>query len=698
MSVGAVTSRPGGRAAAARPLLVTGALVLIVMSMVLPIPASFLDAGIALSIATATLILVMASLVDKPTDFQAFPVLLLVSLFMRLSLNVSSTRLILTQGHTGPDAAGDVISGFSEFVAGGSLLVGVTVFAVISVVNFMVITKGSGRMAEVAARFALDSLPGKQLAIDADLNAGSIDHEEAKARRVRDQREISFFGSLDGASKFVKGDAVAGILITLINLFIGLAVGLLAHGLPLSEALTTYSHLTIGDGLVSQIPALITSMAAALLLSRGGATDTTADLISQQLLSNWRVPAIVAAGMVILSLVPGMPKLLFLSIAATLGFLAWRTRRRAAQPEPAEQTSPAERGPAPAPRIGDMLDMDEIAVEIGPDLVMAALDEGRGLGARILNLRSHFARSYGLILPEVRITDAAGLSGADYQIKLHGVIRGRGTLRAFGALALGDDAGVSGLVGERVKEPVYGSPAVWIGVEDQDHAAIMGATVVTPMEVLSTHLMEVVKSNLSALMTMSAMQKLIAELKNLSDTARAEANQRYFDAMIPDKVAPELLLAVLRALLDERISIRNLPLILDAVHEFRAATQPDAVYELVRKRLRGQITEALGRDGEIGILQLHPVWETEFTRAEAEMSRGGAGPMSPVIARRVTEAVRQALTSARFEREPVLAVPDHRRRLIRAMLGQAGVAVTVLGFDEIDPAARVRLAGTVEAA
>ena len=324
-AVSAVSGRIG---ASGKPLVITGALVLVVMSMVIPIPAALLDVGIALSIATATLILVMASVVTRPTDFQAFPVMLLISLLIRLSLNVSSTRLILTEGHTGPDAAGEVISGFSEFVAGGSLMVGITVFAVISIVNFMVITKGSGRMAEVSARFALDSLPGKQLAIDGDLNSGAIAHDEAKRRRLQDQREISFYGSLDGASKFVKGDAIAGLLITAVNFFVGLGVGLIAHGMPASEALSTYSQLTIGDGLVSQVPALITSMAAALLLSRGGATETTAGLMSTEFVRSWQPAAMVAAAMVVISLVPGMPKPLFLGIAAGMGFMAWRIAQK----------------------------------------------------------------------------------------------------------------------------------------------------------------------------------------------------------------------------------------------------------------------------------------------------------------------------------------------------------------------------------
>ena len=317
-----------GIAASAKPLVITGALVLVVMSMVIPIPAALLDLGIALSIATAMLILVMASVVSKPTDFQAFPVMLLLSLLIRLSLNVSSTRLILTEGHTGPDAAGEVISGFAQFVAGGSLMGGITVFAVISIVNFMVITKGSGRMAEVSARFALDSLPGKQLAIDGDLNSGAITHDEAKRRRLQDGREISFYGSLDGASKFVKGDAVAGLLITAFNFFVGLGVGLITHGMPAAEALSTYSQLTIGDGLVSQVPALITSMAAALLLSRGGSTESTADLLSQQLAQNWHAPALAAGAMAVLGFVPWMPRLIFLSIAAVAGWFAWRSATR----------------------------------------------------------------------------------------------------------------------------------------------------------------------------------------------------------------------------------------------------------------------------------------------------------------------------------------------------------------------------------
>ena len=677
-------------------VLVTGGLVLIVMSMVIPLPPAILDFGFALSIAAATLILVMASLVDRPTDFQAFPMLLLVTLVIRLSLNVSSTRLILTQGQTGPEAAGHIINGFASFVAGGSLMVGITVFAVISIVNFVVITKGSGRMAEVAARFALDSLPGKQLAIDADLNAGAIDHQEAKARRLRDQQEINFFGSLDGASKFVKGDAVAGIVITLVNLLVGLGIGVVAHGMPVGEAMATYSHLTIGDGLVGQIPAVITSMAAALLLSRGGATETTARLLSSQLIRSWQPAAVVGAAMLLMSFVPGMPRLLFLAIAGALAFSAWRLYRKGilpVLPEPAAET-PA---PRPAARIGDVLDTDEISVEIGSDLVLIALDQARGLGSRVTNLRIHIARAYGLILPDVRITDTDDLHPGDYQIRIHGVVRGRGSLRPGAILALGPDHVLQGLAGDAVREPVYLSPARWIDRNAQDDAATRGATVVTPMEVLSTHLMEVVKANLSALLTLGAMQRQIEELKTLSDSARAERNRRYFDGMIPDKVSPETLLAVLRALLDEKVSIRNLPLIVDAMAEFRGIESIETLYELVRKRLRGPITQQYSDPaGGISALQLHPAWEAEFVRADSETGRTGGGAMTPALSRKLLEAARRALAAVEPALQTVLVAPDHRRRMLRAVLGSNGIAIPVLGLEEIDPGAELRLVGTIE--
>ena len=696
----AANAKRAGAARASSGLIVTAGLVMIVISLVIPLPARALDVGIAISIASATLLLVMASLVDKPTDFQAFPLLLLITLVIRLALNVSSTRLILTEGHSGSEAAGQVISGFAEFVAGGSILVGLTVFAVISVVNFMVITKGSGRMAEVSARFALDSLPGKQLAIDSDLSSGAIDHEEAKRRRIQEQREISFFGSLDGASKFVKGDAMAGLVITLINLIIGLTIGIVVHGLPIGEAVETYSKLTIGDGLVTQVPALITSMAAALLLSRGGATDATPQLLTRQMMQNWQGPAVVAGTMVVLSFVPGMPRLLFLALAGVMGFVAWRVHRRPPEvPMPVISAAAEEAAQRPAARIGDVLDTDDISVEIGTDLIVTALDQARGLGTRINNLRIHIARSFGLILPDVRITDTDELPPQDYVIRIHGVIRGRGTLRPNDVLALGPDSVLDAIGGLPVREPVYASPARWISRDMQDEAATDGATVVTPMEVLSTHLMEVVKANLPVLLTQSAMQRQLDELKTLSDPTRADRYRKYFESMIPDKVTPELLLAILRGLLEEKISIRNLPLIVDAISEFRNIDSIETVYELVRKRLRGQITQQFSDEaGRISIIQLHPAWEAEFVRSDAETGRAGGGALTPTLSRKLLDSARKALAISEPMAQPVIAAPDHRRRMVKSVLSSNGLAVPVIGLEEIDPSAELRLVGTIEAA
>ncbi|MFD1796703.1 flagellar biosynthesis protein FlhA [Paracoccus aurantiacus] len=684
-------------AGALRGTMITSGLVIIVLTMVIPIPASLLDFGIAVSIASATMILVMASTVEKPTDFQAFPVLLLVSLIIRLSLNVSSTRLILTEGHTGEGAAGHVISGFSQFVAGGSLMVGLTIFAVISAVNFIVITKGAGRMAEVSARFALDSLPGKQLAIDGDLNCGAIDHAEARRRRENDQREISFFGSLDGASKFVKGDAVAGILITLINLLVGIAMGVIAHDLSIGTALQNYSRLSIGDGLVSQVPSLITSMAAALLLSRGGATEETSSLILGQAAQDWRAPAVVCGAMVLMAFVPGMPKLLFLLLASALAFAAWRIYRKksveCARPEPAPVVEPAQ-----PRRIGDDLDMDDIAVEIGDDLVMDALDAGRGLAARIGNLRTHIARNFGIILPEVRITDDSNCAANAYVIRVHGVVRGRGTLESGRLMALGSTEVLDLMPGAIMREPVFGTQAKWVEQDQQEDAVLAGATVVTPMEVLSTHLMEVVKSSLSELLTLTALQRLIAELKEMSDPSRAKAYQAYFDNMIPEKISPELLLAVLRQMLDEGLSIRNLPLIVDAVHECRAAGSPDAVFEAIRRRLRGQITQRMaGPSGQLNIVQLHPAWEAEFVAAEDGAGRGHNGAPLVDLSRKLVARVRTQLAGLDLQEDPVIAAPDHRRRQLRDILSAHGLPVPVLGLADIDPAADINLLGTIEA-
>jgi len=501
-------------------VLLALALMAIIVMMILPVPSWMLDVGLAVSFALAILIFTITLFIERPLDFSAFPTILLASLMLRLSLNVSSTKLIIGQGHTGTDAAGGVIEGFASFVMGGSVFLGLVVFGVLLIVNFMVITKGAARMAEVGARFALDAMPGKQMAIDSDMSAGAIDHSEARERREREQQETTFFGSLDGASKFVKGDAVAGLLITLLNLVMGLIMGVVVHDMPLATAFETYTILTVGDGLVTQIPAVIISIASALLLARGGSTGATDLALAAQLGRHPAAMGTVAVLMVLFALIPGLPFVPFMIGGIGLGATAIIShgRSKARSSDESKPNAISERMPEKS--LGDILELDDIHVEFAPDLVNLVLDPGTGLDARIVNMRTHVATQYGLILPEIRLTDDPSLDSGSYLIRVQGVEQGNARLRTDHVLLL-DPANIADLpMGEAVKEPVYGAPARWISIQNQDDVALSGATIVAPAEVLATHLLEVIRRNLSRLLTMKAMRKLLDEMVNLSNPAR----------------------------------------------------------------------------------------------------------------------------------------------------------------------------------
>ena len=681
-------------------ILLTLALMAIIVMMILPMPSAVLDVGLALSFSIAILMFTVTLFIERPLDFSAFPTILLASLMLRLSLNVSSTKLIIGQGHTGTDAAGHVIEGFAMFVMGGNLLVGFVVFCVILIVNFVVITKGAGRMAEVGARFALDAMPGKQLAIDADVAAGAIDHAEAKIRRELEQSETTFFGSLDGASKFVKGDAVAGLLITLLNLIVGLIIGVSVHGLSIGKAFETYAILTVGDALVSQIPAVIVSIAAALLLARGGAKGATDLAILSQLGRHPAALTTVAVLMGLFALVPGMPFLPFIAGAGVLGWAAWRVDRTLTSNAAAERA--AQQAPAPAPQgklLGDLLDLDDIHVEFAPDLVAMVLDPATGLDARIANMRQHVASTYGLILPEVRLTDNAALPTGTYRIRIQGVDQARDRLFPERVLLLlGDDPDASPN-GMDVREPVYGAPARWVGADQQDEAALSGTTVVLPTEVLATHLLEVIKRNFPRLLTLRALRRLLDEVVNLTDRNRAEVNRRMIDELIPDKVPMDLLLAVLRLLLEERVSIRNIGLILEAIAEGRTQhASSEAICEHVRQRLGFQLVAELRReDGTIPLLQLAPEWEQAFTTHQIEGERGQSdAALPPDQFNRLANAVAEKL--ARIGETgvyPALITSTRRRRFLRTVLAAKGLNAPVMSFDEIGIDARPSLVGTV---
>lgn len=676
------------------------ALMAVIVMMILPMPAWVLDIGLAGSFALAILIFTVTLFIERPLDFSAFPTVLLASLMLRLSLNVSSTKLIIGQGHTGPGAAGDVIEGFAAFIMGGSVFLGLVVFGVLLIVNFLVITKGAARMAEVGARFALDGMPGKQLAIDADMSAGAIDHTQAKARREFEQQETTFFGSLDGASKFVKGDAVAGLLITLLNLVMGLVMGVIVHGMPLASAFETYAILTVGDGLVTQIPAVIISIASALLLARGGTKGATDLALLDQLGRHPAALATVAVLMALFALVPGLPFLPFIIGGTTLGFGAWTIGRRRRQAAAEKEREVRTRTP-PARVLGDVLDLDDVHVEFAPDLVSMVLDPGTGLDARIANMRTHVAMVYGLVLPDIRLTDQPELQIGEYLIRVQGVEQARGILNPEMVLSLLPDGMENLPGGTDVTEPVYGAPARWIVPKDQEAAALKGATIVTPPEILATHLLEVIRQNFARLLTFKSLRRLLEEMTRLSDPDRATANRRLLDELIPDKVPIDTLHAVLRLLLDERVSIRNLPLILETIAEGRLlTTQPEALCEQVRQRLGFQLVAELKRaDGSIPLVQLAPEWEETFTSYQIETKGGSLDiALPPDLFNRLAEGVAGRLAdSAEQGVFPAVVTSTRRRRFLRTIMKARGLTNPVLSFEEIGLEARPALVGLVAA-
>ena len=680
-------------------VLLAIALMMIIVMMILPMPSWILDIGLAASFALAILMFTITLFIERPLDFSAFPTILLASLMLRLSLNVSSTKLIIGEGHTGTDAAGDVIQGFAQFVMGGSVFLGLVVFCVLLIVNFMVINKGATRMAEVGARFALDRMPGKQMAIDSDMSAGAITHEEAKERRWREQQETTFFGSLDGASKFVKGDAIAGLLITLLNLVAGLIMGTIVHGMPISSAFETYAILTVGDGLVSQIPAVIISIASALLLARGGAQGSTDLAVFAQLSKHPAALATVSCLMAMFALVPGMPFAPFMAGASALGYLSYLMYRRA-QVLPAgsaeEETQPVLRGKL----LGDVLELDDIHVEFAPDLVSMVLDAGTGLDARILNMRNHVASAFGIILPEIRLTDNPSLPLGTYLLRIQGVEQARAVLNPHQVLALTPDNPDMLPAGIDTVEPVYGAPARWIDEKDQEEAAISGITLVTPTEVLATHLLEIVKRNFSRLLTLKSLRRLLDEMVNISSPVRAEANRKLLDELIPDKVPIDALHSVLRLLLAEQVSIRNLPSILEATAEARSQNaQPEAICEAVRQRLGFQLVAEIRRaDGTLPLLQLAPEWEDTFSAYQVDADRGLDIALPPDLFNQLAEGITQKLNEANKNGIfPALVTNTRRRRFLHTVMRAKGISSPVLSFEEIGLDARPSLVGVVPA-
>ncbi|MCA8927214.1 MAG: flagellar biosynthesis protein FlhA [Alphaproteobacteria bacterium] len=682
-------------------VMVSLALMAVIVMMILPVPSWVVDIGLTASFALAILIFITTLFIERPLDFSAFPTALLASLMLRLSLNVSSTKLIIGQGHTGTGAAGGVIEGFAMFVMGGDLVLGIVIFAVLLIVNFIVITKGAGRMAEVGARFALDGMPGKQLAIDSDMAAGAIGHDEARERRRIEQEETTFFGSLDGASKFVKGDAVAGLLITGLNLVMGVVMGTVWRGMDFATAVQTYAVLTVGDGLVTQIPAVVISVASAILIAKGGSQGSADKALLAQLGGYPLALGTVAGLMGFFALAPGLPTLPFLLGAG--GFAAWAwyavkaDERRKAEAERAEA---ADQAPLPDRQktLGDYMEVDEIRVEFAKGLIPLVMDDHSGLVNRVASMRRTIAIDLGFIIPDVRLTDNPSLDGDRYRIRVQGVEVGEGEVDPAGVLVIARGEMPVPLDGRDVLEPVYGAPARWVRESDRDEAMILGFPVATPNEVIATHLMEAIRSNIEELVTRPALDRMIKAFTSLSVTAKAAENKTLFDEIVPDRVNRERLQQVVRALLAEQVSVRNFAALLEATAEAQAITnQLEPVVEYVRQKLGRQITQPLlADDGVLPLIQLSPEWEEVFRAHEVPAADGQATDIAlpPSEINRLAEAISSRIGEAAAQgRQAAVVAPARRRRMVRTLLAAKGVKAPVLSFEEIGTRVRPAIVG-----
>lgn len=666
----------------------------VILLLILPIPAFLMDLLLAISLVSSVLILMTALMMKRPLDFAIFPTVLLVSTLFRLGLNLASTRLILSHGHEGHDAAGQVINAFGQLMMGGSFIIGIIIFAIILVVNFVVITKGSTRIAEVSARFTLDSMPGKQMAIDADLSSGLITEDQAKLRRKELEQESTFFGAMDGASKFVRGDAVAGLIIVFINAIGGILIGTIQHSLPIGEAANTYIQLTIGDGLVTQVPAIIVSIAAGFLVSKAGVEGSADKALVSQLATNPISLGMVSAASGLMGLIPGMPILPFAALSLGAGFMAWKLGRARLKPLPTEaelaaaSAKPKEDVEEP---IGTALSIDEVKIELGYSLLTLINDlEGRRLTDQIRALRRALAQEFGFVMPSVRILDNMRLPTQGYAIRIKEMEAGAGEVR-LGSLMAMDPAGRQvELPGEHTKEPAFGLPATWIDDSLREEATFRGYTIVDPSTVLTTHLTEILKENMADLLTYAEVQKLIKEL--------GEEEKKLVDELVPSVVTVTTLQRVLQALLREKVSIRDLAAILEGLAEAAPhTTSVTNLVEHVRTRLARQLCwQHKGDDGALPIVTLSPEWEAAFADALIGNGDDKQLAMAPSRLQDFIRNVRDVFERAAMAGESaVLLTGPQIRPYVRSIIERFRGQTVVMSQNEVHPRARLRTIGQV---
>jgi flagellar biosynthesis protein FlhA len=690
----AILGHPLLRAIPWRSLAVPFIVFLILAMMILPLPAFALDLLFTFNIALALIVLMVSAYTKRPLDFAAFPTVLLLTTLMRLSLNVASTRVVLTSGHTGSAAAGKVIESFGHFVIGGNFAVGLIVFAILVVINFMVVTKGAGRIAEVAARFTLDAMPGKQMAIDADMNAGLIDDKEARRRRTDIALEADFYGAMDGASKFVRGDAVAGILVLFINVIGGFAIGVLQHDLDFSTAIDNYVLLTIGDGLVAQIPALVISIAAGLIVSRVGKDDNDVGTqIVTQMFATPRALMITAVILFLLGIIPGMPTIVFLLLAGGCGFLAWKLISGA---ERVRQTAATAAAAPPPPALleaswEDIVPVDVLGLEVGYRLI-PLVDSGADgeLLKRIRAIRKKFAQEIGFLPPSVHIRDNLELKPSQYRVLLKGV--GIGDGEAFPGLWLAINPGgvTQSIPGTITKDPAFGLPAVWIDAKHRESAQVLGYTVVDCATVVATHINHLLLTHAGQLLGRAETQALVDHFGRLQP--------KLMDDLVPKLIPLASLQRILGNLLEEGVHIRDMRTIVETLTDGATRTTDVAdLTALVRAALRASITQTLfGAARELPVIALDQELEKVLTQ-----SLGGPGEAAAFEPGLVDLLQRGAAAAAKRQEDsgltPTLLVPDRLRVPLARLLKRAAPRLRVLGHAEIPETSSVRVSNVLGA-
>jgi flagellar biosynthesis protein FlhA len=685
-----------GRLLRQTDILLAVAMAVILAVMIVPLPEIILDLLIIVNVSAALMMLLIAMYTTHPLQFSSFPALLLVLTLFRLSLNVAASRLILLQGH-----AGEVIAAFGAFVVGGSYVVGIVIFLILIVIQFVVITNGAGRVAEVAARFTLDSMPGKQMAIDADLSAGAIDEATARTRRKGVADEADFYGSMDGASKFVKGDAIAGVIIIVVNVIGGLTIGVLQLGMPITTALGNYTLLTVGDGLVSQIPALLISTATGLIVTRSGSDSNLGHDIGRQVLGHPKALCMVAGVLTALAIIPGLPKFPLFVMAGALGGVAYALQRRtsniAADAKAAEQVKVMQEATAAATEpenVRQFLRVDPMEIEIGYMLIpLTDPDQDGTLLGRVTVIRRQMALELGVILPTIRVRDNAQIDPNSYVIKLRGVQVATGEVRPNRLMAMNPGLAEQEIDGIPAVEPAFGLPAIWITPDDQERAEMLGYTVVDPASVITTHLSEVIRSSAASILSRQDVQSLLDHVK--------EENPALIAEVVPDLLTLGDVQRVLQNLLRERVSVRDLVTILEAIaDQARVTKDADVLAEHARVALGRQITgQYAAEDGRLHVMTLAPALQNELARTMVATERGPSFQLEPGQGQELMRAVREGMERmASGGYQPVLLCPARIRLGVRRFTELSLSSLVVMSYSEVSQHVQVVAMETVSLA